>query len=291
MLEFLCTDARTNADITYLVDMPLDELLEKLQNLPERSVVLYVSFFQDATGHRFLNATKALPMVASAANGPVFGMPDTYLGHGIVGGYLMNFQEQGKVTARIVSELLNGKKAEEIPIEILPSLYMFDWNELTRWHKPESKLPPGSIVLFRVPSLWDRTKWIWATAFLLILGLSGLAMYLQHSRKRLELAEERQRHLGGMLINAEEKERSRVASELHDDFSQRLALIALKLENVAETVSPFSKEANQQLHELLNSTSELGADLHTLSPRLHSSALESLGLVHAVSALCKEFTA
>jgi signal transduction histidine kinase len=168
---------------------------------------------------------------------------------------------------------------------------MFDWNELTRWHKPESKLPPGSIVLFRVPSHWERTKWIWATAFLLILGLSGLAMYLQHSRKRLELSEERQRNLSGMLINAEEKVRRQVASELHDDFSQRVALIALRLENVAETVSPFSKEANQQLHELMNSTGELGADLHTLSHRLHSSTLESLGLGPAVSALCNEFTA
>jgi ABC-type uncharacterized transport system substrate-binding protein len=112
--------------------MAMGELLEKLQNLPEHSVVLYVSFFQDAAGHKFINATKALPLVASAANGPVFGMSDTYLGHGIVGGDLMSFQEQGKVTARIVSELLDGKKVEEIPIEILPSLYMFDWNELTR---------------------------------------------------------------------------------------------------------------------------------------------------------------
>ena len=42
---------------------------------------------------------------------PVFGMSDTYLGHGIVGGDVMNFAEQGKVTARIVSELLEGKKA------------------------------------------------------------------------------------------------------------------------------------------------------------------------------------
>jgi ABC-type uncharacterized transport system substrate-binding protein len=180
-----------NTDIAYLPDMTMSKLLEKLQNLPEHSVVFYVSFFQDADGYRFLNATKALPMVASATNGPVFGMSDTYLGHGIVGGDLMSFEEQGKETARIVSELLDGKKVEEIPIETLPSLYMFDWNELKRWHIPESKLPPDSIVLFRVPTLWERTKWMWGIAFLVILGLSGLAMYLQHSRKRLELAEKR----------------------------------------------------------------------------------------------------
>ena len=93
-----------------------------------------------------------------------------------------------------------------------------------------------------------------------------------------------------MLINAEEKERSRVASELHDDFSQRLAILALGLENVDEATPASLEHVHKQLQELAKSTSELGSDLHTLSHRLHSSTLESLGLVPAVDALCREFT-
>ena len=93
-----------------------------------------------------------------------------------------------------------------------------------------------------------------------------------------------------MLINAEEKERSRVASELHDDFSQRLAILALGLENVDEATPASLEHVHKQLQELARSTSELGSDLHTLSHRLHSSTLESLGLVPAVDALCREFT-
>ena len=50
------------------------------------------------------------------------------------------------------------------------------------------------------------------------------------------------------------------------------------------------RAAKQQLQELFNSASELGADIHTVSHRLHSATLESLGLVPGVSALCKEFT-
>ena len=283
--------APTNTEISYLTDLAMGELLEKLHNLPDHSVVLYVSFFQDSAGNRFLNTTKALPMVTSAANSPVFGLSDMYVGHGVVGGDMMSYQQQGKVTAHIVSELLDGKRAEEIPIETVSGVYMFDWNELARWHIPESKLPAGSMVLFRVPSLWDRTKWIWTTALLVILGLSALAIYLQHGRARLVSAEERQRNLSGMLINLGEKERSRIASELHDDFSQRLAVIALRLDNVADTVSPLSKEADGQIHEIVDSVTEVGTDLHTLSHRLHSSTLQSLGLVPALRALCKEFTA
>jgi signal transduction histidine kinase len=91
------------------------------------------------------------------------------------------------------------------------------------------------------------------------------------------------------LINAQERERSRLASEIHDDFSQRLALMALELETAEETIGTSPVEAVQQVHNVLNFASEIGADLHTLSHRLHSSTLERLGLVPGVTALCKEF--
>ena len=288
--EFL-TSFPTKAEYSYLDDMEMEKLLERLRNLPENSIVFYTSFFQDLAGKRFANATQALPMVASAANAPVFGMSDTYLGHGIVGGAVMNFTEQGRLTGQIVSELLDGKKPEAIPIETLPSMFMFDWKELKRWHVSEKMLPFGSIVLFREPGFWQRSKWIWISAFLIILVLSVLAGYLQYSRKQLNLAKKRHKQLSGMLINAEEQERHRIASELHDDFSQRLAVLALGVENVDEAIPGSFHDLHKQMADLLHSTSELGADLHTLSHRLHSSTLESLGLVPAVGALCKEFTA
>jgi signal transduction histidine kinase len=68
-----------------------------------------------------------------------------------------------------------------------------------------------------------------------------------------------------------------------------LALLAIGLENAEEAFATSPDEAVRQMHILLNSASEIGADLHTLSHRLHSSTLERLGLVPGVSALCKEF--
>jgi signal transduction histidine kinase len=284
------TSFYAKTDIRYFTDVEMDKLLKQLQQLPSHSIELYTSFFQDSAGNKFLNATQALPEIAAASAAPDFGMSDTYIGHGIVGGYVMPFETQGKITAQIVSELLDGKKAEQISMQTIPGVYMFDWNELQTWHIPESKLPAGSVIMFREPSLWQRTKWIWATALAIILGLSALAGYLQHSRTQLKVARNRQMQLSGMLINAEEQERSRVASELHDDFSQRVAILALGLENAQEATPAALDEVRKQLRELLNSTVQLGDDLHTLSHRLHSSTIESLGLVPALNALCKEFT-
>jgi signal transduction histidine kinase len=135
-----------------------------------------------------------------------------------------------------------------------------------------------------------RSRDLWIAAALIILGLLALFIYLHYSRRQLIQARDAQRRLSGLLINAQEQERQRLASELHDDFSQRLALLAFGLENASEEIPDSLPLAKQKLRELWDSVSELGIDLHTVSHRLHSSTLESLGFVPGVTALCKEFS-
>jgi signal transduction histidine kinase len=287
--------ARINSDephlaVTYLTGYPMAALRERLRQLPSRSIVLYVSFFKDALGQRFLNATEALPLITAASSSPVFGISDTHLGHGIVGGFLVSVEGQGKIAARDALEILAGKPPQDIPIVHGPSFYQFDWRELQRWKLDQSKLPAGSAILFRQPTFWERNGPPLLTGLLIFSSFALLAVYLLFKQKQLKLARSEHNKLSGMLITAQEKERSRLAAEIHDDFSQRLALLALGLENAEEAIGTSPREAVKQVHNLLNSASEIGADLHTLSHRLHSSTLEALGLVPGVSALCKEFT-
>lgn len=280
-----------SVEVIFWTGLDMTVLLERVRHLPSRSVVLYTSFFRDGKGNEFVNASTALPLVAGAANAPVFGMSDTYIGRGIVGGYVISQAEQGRIAADIVSQLFAGKQAKDIPITTAPSYYMFDWHQLQRWNLNRARLPAGSVVLNREPSLWQRAKWVLLTGAFVILMLTTFLGYLLYSRAQLRRARGEQIKLSGKLITAQEDERSRVASELHDDFSQRLALLSLGIETTAELVPESSVDAKQQLNELLNSASELGADIHTLSHRLHSSTLERLGLVPGVGAFCKEFTA
>lgn len=277
-------------DITYLTDLTMTDLRERLRHLPRRTIVLYTSFFRDVAGNEFINATTALPMISEAANAPVFSISDTYLGHGMVGGCVLDFAEQGKIASQMVLDIFKGRNPRDIPVQLSPSVYMFDWKQLQHWGLSERNLPPGSLVLYREPSLWQRIRWIVFLSVLAMLSLISLCAYLLFNRRQLGLARDEQMRLGGMLINAQEGERKRVASELHDDFSQRLALLSLGLETAAELVAEFPNQASDQLHELFNSTAELGADLHTLSHRLHSSTLERLGLVPGIGAFCKEFS-
>jgi PAS domain S-box-containing protein len=102
-------------------------------------------------------------------------------------------------------------------------------------------------------------------------------------------AEQERLELAGRLINAQEQERSRLARELHDDFSQRLAMLALEFEGAEKMIQESA--TREALHRLFNQLSELGADLHSLSHRLHSSTLETLGLTAGVGSFCVEYAA
>jgi signal transduction histidine kinase len=275
---------------TYFDGLDMSTLLERLRQLPKGTVVLYLSFFRDSLGSQFVNATTALPLVAEAASVPVFGVSDTYLGHGMVGGYVVSFAAQGRIAANLATEIFAGKQASEIPVVAAPSVYMFDSKQLSRWGLSDNKLPAGSVVINREPSVWARAKWVILPGLGIILTLSLSAMYLSYDRKQLTAARQEHIRLSGMLINAQEEERRRLAAELHDDFSQRLALLSLGLETAAEEVNG-SPTAVRQMNDLINSASELGADLHTLSHRLHSSTLERLGLAPGIASFCNEIAA
>jgi signal transduction histidine kinase/ABC-type uncharacterized transport system substrate-binding protein len=277
-------------DFTYLTDLDMPTLLVRLRQLPSHTIIYHTSLMEDAAGSHFVDAAQSVPLIVSAANAPIFVVDDVDLGKGTVGGYLISWVRDGQVAAKLAVRVLGGEKPQNIPVVRNNNVYLFDWRALRRWGFSEKDLPAGSTVLHRRLSLWQRSKPIWISALLIILALSALAAYLQFSRKELRLARDAQMQLSGRLIDAQEKERSRLAAELHDDFSQRLALLTLGLENASEALPDSPRVAQQQLQELINSAGELGADIHTVSHRLHSATLESLGLVPGVSSLCKEFT-
>jgi signal transduction histidine kinase len=95
-------------------------------------------------------------------------------------------------------------------------------------------------------------------------------------------------NVSGQLIEAQEKERSRIARDLHDDICQRLALLSIELEqaNRSAIESPATK---QNLEKILKHCSEIAGDVQSLSHQLHSSKLEYLGIVAAIKGFCKEF--
>jgi PAS domain S-box-containing protein len=96
--------------------------------------------------------------------------------------------------------------------------------------------------------------------------------------------------LSGRLIRAQEEERSRIARDLHDDFSQSLALQCIDLEQLLKKLGQTETNERTRLLKMLKRTKQMTADIRALSHQLHSNKLQYVGLVPAISSLCDEIS-
>src|SRR5262249_44782365 len=103
-------------EFTYLTDLDLPTLVDRLQNLPPNTIIIFTSLRQDAAGTRFISSTQSLPTIAAAANVPTFVLDDVQVGDsGAVGGEVLSWAVQGRVAAGIAVRVLNGEKPQDIP--------------------------------------------------------------------------------------------------------------------------------------------------------------------------------
>jgi PAS domain S-box-containing protein len=410
-------------EFTYLTDLAMPDLLERLKHLPSNTIVYHTSIMEDAAGAHFIDAVQSAPLVASTANAPVFAVDDVDVGGGTVGGDVFSFDLAGQVAANMAVRILNGEKPQDIPIVRGANVYMFDWRVLHRWGLKENDLPPGSIVLNRQPTVWESYKSyiIGGISLILVETLLIFGLLWQRARRReaeiqlansfetvreserrfrlvantapvliwmsgpdklcnyfnqpwfeftgrpleaelgngwsegvhpedlkncldtyarafdlresfkmqyrlrrhdgeyrwlldlgvprlnpdgffagyigtcidvtdRKLAEEALAGVGRRLIEAHEEERTWLARELHDDINQRIALLAVQLEQGYPGPPNSSVEVSDHMRQVCQQLCDLGKDVQALSHRLHSSKLDFLGIVSAARSFCKELS-
>ncbi len=94
--------------------------------------------------------------------------------------------------------------------------------------------------------------------------------------------------VSGKLIEAQEQERRRIARDLHDDINQRLALLSIELQRLADRPPDTHQELRRRAEELCQRASEISSDVSALTRELHSPKLELLGIVPAMRGFCEE---
>src|SRR5919202_1481685 len=97
------------------------------------------------------------------------------------------FEVMGSAAAHLALRILAGEQPETIPIRGAEApVFLVDWRQLRRWALDESRLPPGTVLQFRKPSLWEEYKGEAATALgvLLLQSLLIAALLLQARQRR-----------------------------------------------------------------------------------------------------------
>ena len=176
-------------DLIDLTRLPMPETLARVGSLPPDTIVIYADIAKDGAGQHFVGR-EALSRIARAANAPVFGPYDSWMGFGMVGGPLISFEGAGKTAAGLALRVMAGESPGDIPFAAQDThAYVYDWRELKRWGIPETSLPRGSAVLYKEFSLWESHRWyiIGILAFCLFESflIVVLVLSLRNRRKAL----------------------------------------------------------------------------------------------------------
>src|SRR4051812_41542014 len=144
---------------TWTNDLSFGQMLDLVSKLPPHSFVLLGLLMRDASGVTY-NEDDALARLHAVSRAPISGMFQHEVGLGIVGGRLYQGELEGIESAQVAARILRGEPASSIPPRVIGTRNpLYDGRELRRWGISESRLPPGSIVLFREPTFWERYRW------------------------------------------------------------------------------------------------------------------------------------
>jgi signal transduction histidine kinase len=271
----------TQVSVQHLSGLPTSEVLSKVAALPQGTIVFTPGYFNDGAGN-VTTPRQSIQRIAEASAVPVYGAFDTQVGTGIVGGYMNRYETEAREVGAIVVKLLNGTAPAQIESISTMRVPMADWRQLKRWKVDERLLPRGTIVSFREPPVWEKYALEIALAVVVVLLQAVLIAGLLIQRVRRRRAEDASSMLAGRLMTAHEDERRRMARDLHDDVTQRLARLAIDAGRLEKEAQGGSATARSVREELVR----LSEDVHTLAYQLHPSVLDDLGLAEGIRAEC-----
>jgi signal transduction histidine kinase/ABC-type uncharacterized transport system substrate-binding protein len=174
---------------TWFNGLSFEEMLQRAAVLPSNTAIVFHLLTVDAAGVPH-EAGAAMARLRAVSNAPIFSYSDLFLGRGIVGGPLISISAVGQQAASAAVRILRGEAPGDIsapPIGFTSP--RFDWNELQRWNISETRLPPGSEVYFRVPSVWEQYRTQITAAVAALLLQAAIISWLLVERRRRHFAQ------------------------------------------------------------------------------------------------------
>ena len=182
-------------------DRSFADILKHAAALPPHSAIFWHLMNVDAAGVVHEGDT-ALPRLYAVANAPIFTYDGAYFGREIVGGPMHSVRNLSQLAADVAVRILGGEKAGDIKVP--PSRFalpMYDWRQLQRWGISESRLPPGSEIRFRQPTIWQQYFWQMVAILAALMMQTWLIIALIWEDRRRRRSEANAQALTGELAH------------------------------------------------------------------------------------------
>lgn len=180
-----------NVNFHFYRDINIETLSKTVKELGNNTAVLHIGQLKNNDGN-FINYENLGPLITKHINVANYICWDFALGNGLLGGKTLNSIEHGRACAEIALKILNGKKAEDIPIITNSvSSYTFDYNELTNLKINIDNLPAGSTVINKNLSFYENYKKLVWTVISIFVMLSIFLIILSINIKKRKTSEKK----------------------------------------------------------------------------------------------------
>jgi len=289
VLDSEFTRFRDRVTFIWSGDLSLTDILSRVATLPSNSAIVYLTFGTDALGGAYADE-QVLASLHAAAKAPMFGAFTPLFGHGIVGGSMMSIGGLARNTADVASQILNGAAPATLRTRAQsPGEPTFDWRELQRWGIPESRLPAGSFVQFRSPSLWEEYKRAVLAAVAALIFQSLLIAWLLYERRARQRAEIDSRRNLSLAADADRRQTiAALTSSITHELKQPLSSIlhnAQALQLAAER-TPSAPGPTEEILADIKAEAVLAAQIierHRLWLRTHEIQKTAVDLHRTIS--------
>jgi signal transduction histidine kinase len=222
-------------NIMWFNDLTFGEMLERAATMPPRSAIFWFLLSEDAAGVPY-SQDRALEAMREVAVVPIFGMGDFEMGRGIIGGPLMQTSALGREAAKVALRILRGETAGESidSPAVAFGAPIYDWRELQRWNIGEARLPGGSIMQFRQPTVWEQYRLAiigaMAIVFFQAAMIAGLLFERQARKRAAELADKARMEAGLYRENLAHLARVHTVGEMSTAIAHEInqPLVAIK---------------------------------------------------------------
>jgi signal transduction histidine kinase len=238
-------------DFIDLTGLSLQDVKRRVAELPENTAIVYTAINVDGAGVSYI-PRDALVAIAGVANRPIVIDSETMLGYGGTGGFVASPTVLAQQTAQLALRVLNGQDPSTIPASIDELKPTFDWQQLKRWHVSEHRLPPGSEIYFREPTMWERYpgQIAFTIAVILVQAAPIWILLQEHRRRRLAEVQSRQRMAELAHVNRFSTAGELTASIAHE-INQPLGAILTNTET-AQAILKSPKPDLAELGEILD---------------------------------------
>jgi len=177
----------------YLNDLNTEELLNRLEQLPDDSFVYYLTYSLDFLGKAVITRDFS-KSIGGRSNRPVFSWLDLHvLDIGILGGRVTTTRASATMSLDIVKRVFEGKAIDSIKPEPPYIEYIYQWEELKKWNIDLNKLPPESVIQNEPHNFFKIFKWQIMGGVLLLVAESLLVIFLMINIRQRKTAERRLR--------------------------------------------------------------------------------------------------